>query len=589
MKFLDNNLILNTSKRIFRFLPVQFKKQMLAVSLFTFVNSWIDLLGLGAILPLFALVLSEDAYVRYPLVGNIRDFFGFSDPNHFTLLVSGFVIGVIVFKNMVGVLINRYQAGFSFRIYQWLTLRMLQVTYQKGYDYFRQHNSNHISHQVGGYPANFASGLLIPLISFFNETMTITLFAGTLLVLYPIPSLLLLGIITPLFFLFYNSTKKLVEENGRALSEIGPELSKPIFEMIFGYIDVQMTGTEAFYTKRYDQAVKKSVGLRIVATVLDNMPTRVIEVFVFLAVISVFLFGIYTMPQDEILALLGVMGLVAYRTIPTINRLMLCLQKVQGGAHILDVVEQVHGLQPAVPQTPLDIRQGIAVKNLSYHYPDAEALVLDRIDLEIKKGETIGIIGRSGSGKTTLVNILLRFLQESSGSIEVDGQKLTAQNIESWRRLIGYVRQDVFIIDGSIRENIAFGIPAEQVDQARLQRAIAQASLLPLVNSLEQGIDTPIGERGSRLSGGQRQRIGIARALYSGAKILFFDEATSALDNETEQEITESIRALADGELTMFIVAHRYTTLRYCTRIIELSRGKVSRETYYQQLINELI
>ncbi len=180
----------------------------------------------------------------------------------------------------------------------------------------------------------------------------------------------------------------------------------------------------------------------------------------------------------------------------------------------------------------------------------------------------------------------MRFLKETSGGISVDNDLLTDENIDKWRGIIGFVQQDVYIIDGTLSENIAFGIPENEIDYSKLMNCIEQASLLDLVNKWSKGINTQLGERGAQLSGGQRQRVGIARALYSNSKILLFDEATSALDNETEEEITESIKKLSENNLTMIIIAHRYTTLKYCDRIIELRNGEVLREYNYNELVN---
>ncbi|HHG85304.1 MAG TPA: ABC transporter ATP-binding protein, partial [Bacteroidetes bacterium] len=202
----------------------------------------------------------------------------------------------------------------------------------------------------------------------------------------------------------------------------------------------------------------------------------------------------------------------------------------------------------------------------------------------VKKGEKVGIIGESGSGKTTLMNLLLRFLVEQDGGIYVDGKKLLPADHGGWRDLIGYVQQGVFLMDASLKENVAFGEKLEDIDPKRLRNALEQASLLTLVDTMPAGWDTRIGEMGAMLSGGQRQRIGIARALYWNSQILVFDEATSALDMDTEQAITESIEALSQGQ-TLFVIAHRITTLRHCDRILEMKNGKLVGTYTYEELI----
>ena len=229
----------------------------------------------------------------------------------------------------------------------------------------------------------------------------------------------------------------------------------------------------------------------------------------------------------------------------------------------------------------------IEIKNLFFHFPNEQNDMLKDISMTIKRGEKIGIVGVSGSGKTTLMNILLRFYNEQKGGIYIDQVKIEADNQQSWRNLLGYVKQDIFLMDASISDNITFG--DENPDPFRLKQAIKQASLEDLINSLPNGLQTIIGERGSRLSGGQKQRISIARSLYRNAEILIFDEATSALDNQTEQEVSEAIDSLSEVNKTIFIIAHRVTTLKNCNRIYELSEGKISGVYKYHELLEKVV
>jgi len=201
------------------------------------------------------------------------------------------------------------------------------------------------------------------------------------------------------------------------------------------------------------------------------------------------------------------------------------------------------------------------------------------------KGETIGLIGESGSGKTTLINLLLGFLEPKKGNIIVDGVQMNRQMIPSWRSIIGYVKQDAFLLDDTMERNIAFG--RETIDHKKMGEILEAASLKSYVDNLTDGLQTFVGDKGTKLSGGQRQRIGIARALYNGVSILVFDEATSSLDNNTEKDITESIKGLRKRGYTIIIVAHRYSTLKYCDKILELKEGKVVKETNYSEIANE--
>ena len=249
--------------------------------------------------------------------------------------------------------------------------------------------------------------------------------------------------------------------------------------------------------------------------------------------------------------------------------------------------ELAHEIKGSSDLTKIPFNDTIEVKNLHFRFPHVKDDMLKGVNMKIRKGEKIGIVGASGSGKTTLMNVLLRFYEEQKGEITVDGVPIREDNTRNWRNMMGYVKQDIFLIDGSIRDNITFG--DVKPDDDRLMQAIRLASLEGLVKSLPQGVDTMIGERGSRLSGGQRQRISIARSLYRNAEILIFDEATSALDNQTEQEVSEAIDSLSDADKTIFIIAHRITTLKNCDRIYELDNGKISGVYQYQELLEKVL
>lgn len=236
-----------------------------------------------------------------------------------------------------------------------------------------------------------------------------------------------------------------------------------------------------------------------------------------------------------------------------------------------------------VEQYPLAFHKSIRFENVSYTFPDSTQPALKRISFSVKKGERIGFIGPTGCGKTTLLNVLLQFYDKATGSIIIDNTELTENYIRSWWSKIGYVRQDVYMFDGTLRDNIIIG--NQEKDDERLWKLLRICKMNEFVLSLPQGLDTPVGEMGSRLSGGQKQRLAIARALYRNVEILVFDEATSALDNKTEQEITDTINDLASTDVTMFIVAHRYTTLRDCDRIYELKDGSIVGERSYEELL----
>jgi ABC-type bacteriocin/lantibiotic exporter with double-glycine peptidase domain len=279
---------------------------------------------------------------------------------------------------------------------------------------------------------------------------------------------------------------------------------------------------------------------------------------------------------------------VLYRLVPSLNRIILSINSIRSYsftfAHFGKINKELRTHQsddketpsPSFQQEPLVFDQTIEFKNISFNYPNVEQETLLDLNLTIKKGENIGIIGQSGSGKSTFLNIILRLLQEQQGDVLVDNKKIGPENVAAWYKIISYVPQNIYLMEGDIISNIAFGISKDKVDHQLLNYVIDAAQLKTFISSLPNGMYTNIGDKGVKISGGQRQRIGIARALYNKAKILIFDEATSALDSETENQLTDSIRALYDQHITIIIVAHRLETLKYCNKIYKMDTGKLT-------------
>ena len=278
----------------------------------------------------------------------------------------------------------------------------------------------------------------------------------------------------------------------------------------------------------------------------------------------------------ELVKLLGVFVVAGYKIMPSINRMMIAINGLNRSIWIMDALkplqeyDSIEKKYKKTEATPLKFESQLQLKDINFRYSHDSELIFKNYNLTIKKGEVIGVVGPSGSGKTTLMNILLGFLQPESGDYLIDDIKLDDENKTSFYDKVGYVQQQVYLIDGSVAENVAFGHGKKEINHEKLEKALKRANLWEMVAKLPKGVNELIGENGTKLSGGQRQRLGIARALYSESEILFFDEATSSLDTETELEVTEAIHKLSDGKLTIIIIAHRLSTLDQCDRIIKI-------------------
>ena len=305
--------------------------------------------------------------------------------------------------------------------------------------------------------------------------------------------------------------------------------------------------------------------------------------------------GYYSLSQNnsqKLIEILGIFGMAGMRVMPTLSRLLYSINDVRKRTIYIDVLHgdmidimagRSHGQTDAVERQAF--AREVAFNAVGYRYPGTEEVALSAVTFSIGKGDSIGIVGSSGAGKSTLIDLLLGLLEPTEGSILVDGRDI-GENKRGWRAIIGFVPQNFYILDDTVRRNVAFGVDDEEIDEARIAQALAVAHVQEFVAGLPDGLETMLGEGGSRLSGGQRQRIAIARALYKNPDILVFDEATSALDNETEADIAAALRSLA-GVKTMIIIAHRLSTVRHCDRLIFLDKGRIKAVGRFDELMRD--
>jgi len=571
---IKSNIIVKTLRNISKVMPEKFKKRTFIVSMLLLVQSVLELFGLASLIPLFTIVFKENVIHENVILSWFYNTVGFTSENQFIITFTGLVISLIIAKNVISLFILKYQATYSYDLMEYFMLRLHKMYYAKGFLFFKQTNSNVLLRDIFTIPQRFATGIIFGMQTLLNELIVMSIIVIGI-AWYNFTAFLLLAVtVVPVFILFYTLTKHKIKSIGDEINGVTPVLTANIFQSLFGYVDVIITGTYYYFNHRLNENMTAFKKPSINKIVLNFAPTKVIESAMVFAIFVIIVYGVYFLPSREsLLALLGVFALSGYRIMPSINRIMQALNGLIEFQYTFDVVGQLNEFVEPVEveqKQPLVFEKEISVKNLTFHYPNTDNNVLTEYNLTIKKGETIGIMGRSGGGKTTLMNILLGFLPPTSGSIYVDNTVLTSENITAWQKKVGYVQQEVYLLDASLAENIAFGLHKEEIDYNKLNEVVALASLQELVERMPDGLNTMVGERGAQLSGGQRQRVGIARALYFDSEVLFFDEATSALDTQTEKEITESISNLSGKGLTMIIIAHRESSLTGADRIIRL-------------------
>ena len=536
-------------KKIIQLLSEQQRKRGIWVALSVLVRAILDFAGVAALVPILLVVMKQDG------------------GRNNMLALCGAVLLFVMLKNGVIVLLARLQSSYQLNIYREFSRRMFVNYSRRGLFYLKEKSSVRLGHEVNYVCYLFSSCVLAPVFRMAGEAVLIILMVTALIIWEPLPGLLLCGAFLLLSVLYVSLVRKRLRDYGMEELEARRKQSRTVIEAFRGYAELEIA--QAFHASlaSFDQGMEFIVRNRLRTEVYQLFPSFLSEV----AVVGGLALLIGT-GNGNLGLMSGVFAVAAFRLIPAVRGILNSWVTLQNASHTITVVDEGISDEPrqdAQSTTSFTFKQGITLRQLGFAFPDGHTLFND-LNLSISCGERIGVRGASGSGKSTLFNLMLGFFPPTSGEILIDGQQLTAANRSEWHKLVGYVPQEIFIIEGTLADNIALGQP--QADRAKVMQVLEQVQLREWADELPQGLDTPLGEYGSRLSGGQKQRIGIARALYKEAEVLFFDEATSALDNKTEQEINHALETLSlqHRELTLVVIAHRESSLAFCDRIFDL-------------------
>lgn len=580
--FMKNNILFKSVAGIYSVLtPSQRKQAMGSVFLILF-NSVLDIFTIASVLPLIIVILDSSIIQTNSILRTVYLAFGFHSDRQFLAVAALVMLCLFIVKNVLGFLIQYRNFRFGYHVAASLSGKQLQEFFNQDYLGYVEGSASRSLRDIQHVPTEFAAYVLLTAVNFLSDALIFGLILAGMAVYNFQIFLLLAGILSPLLLIFYQLKKHKLLSIGQRSKRLIPQSVKQLLHAIHGYVEIKFYDKEAFFKNKFwtlQQEVNQNVAL---LHSIQNMPIRFIEVSAVLGlVIILFYLLLSSYSSKEAVVLISLFVAAAYRIMPSLNRLFISVINMKTYHYTLELLPAGEGEQSetgrqSVDAPSLHFEEGIELRNISFSYPNGSRFAIRGINMTIQKGETVGLYGRTGAGKTTLMNILLRFLSETSGQMLVDGQRLTAEKTASWRRLIGYVKQDPFLLDGSLIENIAFGESPAEIDERRLREAIHLAGLSKLASQSSNGMKICIGEHGAKLSGGQRQRVAIARALYCRAEILIFDEATSELDQQTEREIVDAIRNLSGQNLTLFIIAHRQSTLQHCDRIFKLQEGELA-------------
>ena len=568
----------------------QQKRKMMLLVFLMLIGAVLETLGVSMVMPVMNVVLEEDAIAKHDYLQVICRIFGVDNSGDLTMLVMVGLVLVFVTKNIFLFFQQKVQLKFVYTN-QFATSRRMMINFmQRPYEYYLNADTAVIQRSITS-DVNNMYGLILALLQLISEGIVFVCLAAASLVADVWMSLTVTALLVVALLVIKCILKPIMRKAGEENQEFYSGLYKWIDQSVMGIKEIKIARKEGYFINEYSKCGAGYVSAVQRYNLYNATPRLLIET---LAIAGMILYLMIQLLQGtaavDIVPQLGVLAVAAMRLIPCANRInnhltsisyfepffMGVSDNLQEEIRDENVDYNAETYQKKIDVEKLDVRKEIVLQDITYRYPNSQALIFDHADMMIPVGKSVGIVGTSGAGKTTIVDILLGLLQLETGSILADGVEVR-EHYASWLKNIGYIPQTIFMIDSTIRRNVAFGYADEDIDDDKAWEALREAQLDEFVKGLPEGLDTSIGERGIRISGGQRQRIGIARALFEDPEVLVLDEATSALDNETEAAIMDSINRL-HGRKTLIIIAHRLQTIEKCDMVYRVEDGKAQRE-----------
>ena len=579
-------------KKLMVLLDKRQKRIMLLLVILMLIGAVLETAGVSLVIPVLNVVMDEHAVENKEYLRVVCDIFhiGYEDTKSLMIVTMLALIGVFVIKNVFLFFQQKAQLKFVYTN-QFATSRRMMINFmQRPYEYYLNADTSVIQRSITS-DVNNMYGLILALLQLFSEVIIFVCLAAVSLVadvwMTVTVTVLLVVVLGVIKYILKPIMKKAGEEN----QDFYSGLYKWIDQSVMGIKEIKVANKENYFINEYAKCGAGYVNAVQRYNLYNATPRLLIET---VAIASMILYMMFRLlggtAVAQIVPQVGALAVAAMRLIPCANRInnhltsisyfepffMGVSDNLQDEIRDENVNYDLAAYQKKSHVEKLEIKDKIELKDIVFQYPNTDVRIFDHADMEIPIGKSVGIVGTSGAGKTTVVDILLGLLRLQGGEILADGVEVR-KHYHSWLKNIGYIPQSIFMVDSTIRKNVAFGYGDDEIDDDKVWRALKEAQLDEFVRGLPEGLDTGIGERGIRISGGQRQRIGIARALFEDTEVLVLDEATSALDNDTEAAIMDSINRL-HGKKTLIIIAHRLQTIEKCDMVYRVEHGKVMRE-----------
>ena len=535
-----------------KFIPSQFRSRGYWVVVGVFVKALLNFIGLAALLAVLLIILSKDHYQQY--------------------IWAIALLGVLflIIKNILVILISRSQSRYLFSLYKFYSSNLLASYYQKGLLFIKELGTNKLTYEVNSVCFGYISGVLSPLLQVIGEALLLILIIIALLIYNPLVVALILGLFIPILLIYLLIVRKKITTYGTEENKAKQRQWRIVNDTFSGYAEIEINQAFDILHKKFEEELSNISDNRVNSRTMNMIPRSLIEIGM---AITLFVIILLFNEPTQLKVLLGVFGIAAFRILPGLTSLITGWTTIKNCSFAVDTILEIDKEidNNYKDEEEIQFSSSIKAENLCFKYPDDKDYVFQNISFEIKRGEIIGIQGISGSGKSTLFNILQGFYSPAEGVVKIDDLPLTSKNRRSWNKILGYVPQEVFIMNGTLAQNIAISSDEKQIDREKVLSILDSVQLRKWYDSLPEGLEHILSP--NTISGGEKQRLGIARALYKGAKVVFLDEATSALDNETEKDILKVIENLSENnkDLTLIMIAHRTSSLTISDRIININ------------------
>ena len=555
--------------------------------------SFSEIIAVASIIPFMALVGDMSLLQQNAYLSQLYRVSGAASESNFVLLLGVCILIMLFISTIISMFTTWRLSIFATKIGTEISDRLYSYYLNRGWLFHVYGSSAQLTKKISYDTTRITNGVLVPLLQ-MNARISLALFMSLTIFIYdPKVAMVGLTIFALAYFILYKNVKSRLQRNDKLISQVNEERFRLMNEGFGGIKDVLLLGKAYEYIKLFKKTGSTLAYSQGTNAALATVPRYFMEFVAFglMIILVIYLIAVHDNNIGMILPILSVYALAGFKLLPAFQQIYASTATIRGNIAAFESIQQDlnNSLQKKLVDKKIDQnyllpRKKISLNKITFSYPSKTELIFNNLDISIPANSIIGLVGKSGSGKSTLIDILLGLIKPLKGELKVDNTVVNDNNLRSWQNTIGFVPQSIFLSEGTIAENVAFGIPQEEINLEQVKQALQLAHLSELLKNLEKGMHTKVGERGVQLSGGQRQRIGIARALYHEAKVLIFDEATSSLDGITEKMIMNAIHNFK-GQKTIIMIAHRLKTIQQCDKILLMEKGEVIDQGTYKELI----